>query len=452
MSRFSHSQQAQGPTTLARFQLAKFSYCTTSINYRGPLPWSHVFGNGDMVGIFEKNTTPLPARIFFKVLQNDQQTLEEICITDFMKEFEGQINSKQNGAKRPSFAVVVKFPCLAVKYPQANGYVRRIQIKFLSQRDFYSALAVLSDINCPFSESDVNSTQPMRRSVSSLSSLGHMGLVSGPKDSFSTASGSSISSVGSVPPYRPNTLSSVSQSGYSSSQIEKWDHINRFINGSNETLDATTQFSSSSSTTLCGSPLKPTNSRLNVPPVNDNPAADGPKQPNTFTGHHDTHATELQKAEQRLEKIADEMPPKRDLPFPDRDVKRRRSTPKTTAEGAPSATYIGASEPRKEVSETEATTKGVGDSNSTHTPLSPSSATDINRPNQATTAKTLKNEITPKPNFLPTSADLTKYTSDPTKERTAKLEGWICTHVSDNNFLQLCEDVEGVWRRFALGE
>jgi hypothetical protein len=118
--------------------------------------------------------------------------------------------------------------------------------------------------------------------------------------------------------------------------------MDRSINGSNETLDATTQFTSSSSGTLCGSPLEPTNSRLNIPPVNDSPAADGPTQSNTFTGYHDTHAPELQKAEQTLMKIA-EMPPKRDLPFPDRDVKRRRSTPKTTAESAPLTIFTGTS-------------------------------------------------------------------------------------------------------------
>ncbi|KAL4780278.1 hypothetical protein BJX76DRAFT_338438, partial [Aspergillus varians] len=185
MNRFPYPQQAEGPTTLARFQLAKFSYATTSVNHRGPMTWSHVFGNGDIIGTFEKHTIFSPGRVLF-VVRNNLETLEAVGITDLLKEFEDQIHSRQDGP-RPTFAVVVKLPCLAVKYPQSPGYVRRFQIKFSSDRDFYSTLAILSEINCPFSESNVSSIRPMSRSASSLSNLGHIGAISGPQNGVSTA-------------------------------------------------------------------------------------------------------------------------------------------------------------------------------------------------------------------------------------------------------------------------
>ncbi|KAE8319739.1 hypothetical protein BDV41DRAFT_166089 [Aspergillus transmontanensis] len=49
-------------------------------------------------------------------------------------------------------------------------------------------------------------------------------------------------------------------------------------------------------------------------------------------------------------------------------------------------------------------------------------------------------------------ADFSVYLASPTTERTQKLENWICGNIENDGFLQLCEDVEGIWRRFALGK
>lgn len=43
-------------------------------------------------------------------------------MTDLMKDFEDQTRSAKDNPK-PGFAVVVKLPCLAVKYPQSPGFV-----------------------------------------------------------------------------------------------------------------------------------------------------------------------------------------------------------------------------------------------------------------------------------------------------------------------------------------
>jgi hypothetical protein len=75
MHRSTYSQQPHEPTTLARFQLAKFSYTTLSINHRGPLTWSHVFGNGNLFGIFESYAALSSTRVLFRVVHNGWETL-----------------------------------------------------------------------------------------------------------------------------------------------------------------------------------------------------------------------------------------------------------------------------------------------------------------------------------------------------------------------------------------
>ncbi|RAK97721.1 uncharacterized protein BO80DRAFT_481791 [Aspergillus ibericus CBS 121593] len=158
------SQQPPDSTTLARLSLAKFSHTTTSLNHRGPLHWSHVMGNGDLVGIFERRTMTnfTPDRILLKVI-GVHGNLEEIDLTHFAIEAGNITQSSQITASKPIFAVVVKLPCLAVKYPRAN-MVHRFQIKFSFDHDFYTALAILSDMKCPFSEASVGS---MRKLTSS---------------------------------------------------------------------------------------------------------------------------------------------------------------------------------------------------------------------------------------------------------------------------------------------
>ena len=52
-------------TQLARVSLAKFSHTTTPNNQNGPLNWNHIFGNGDMSAVLERQTTT----VLFKVVR-----------------------------------------------------------------------------------------------------------------------------------------------------------------------------------------------------------------------------------------------------------------------------------------------------------------------------------------------------------------------------------------------
>ncbi|KAB8262795.1 hypothetical protein BDV32DRAFT_120099, partial [Aspergillus pseudonomiae] len=126
------TQRSQEGTQLACLSLAKFSYTTTSISHRGPFNWSHIIGNGDITCIFERHATPAPlhSSVLLKVLRG-HDTLEQIDITNLLRELINQPQSSQHGQTKPIFAVVVKLPCLAVKYPEGNGYVRLTDIQWL---------------------------------------------------------------------------------------------------------------------------------------------------------------------------------------------------------------------------------------------------------------------------------------------------------------------------------
>ncbi|KAL2835234.1 hypothetical protein BDW59DRAFT_156051 [Aspergillus cavernicola] len=419
MHRFPFSQQSQELTTLARFQLAKFSYTTNSNNYRGPLTWSHVFGNGDIVGEFERHTMSPPGRILFKVLCNNE-TLEEIGITDLLKEHDNSLKAppNQDNWKKPVFAVVVKLPCLAVKYPLRNTCIRRFQIKFSSDRDYYSALAILSEINCPFSDSNTSSAQPMRRSTSCLSNLGSTGPTTGAQDGLSRTTGTPRSSSSMIPPPYPFRSAPV----YSLPS------------------------SSSSSTTLYGANRPFSSSTTSTPLTNKNPNQPQFQRPSTttcYTGFHDT------------QDLDENLPPTRELPFPKPATKKPRLTLKPNpADAAASSKASSTDTPTKaKIKRSIPTPKNQ---NIPTQPSSPSrTQANTNTANTTTTpTSTAPTQVTPiePTSFLPAPADLAQYISNPTKERTAILENWVCAHLEDDNFAQLCVDVEGAWVRLFLGK
>ncbi|KAL6232725.1 hypothetical protein BDW75DRAFT_13168 [Aspergillus navahoensis] len=498
MDRSTHSQQHRGPTTLASFQLAKFSYTTSSINHRGPLTWNHVFGNGNLSGIFESRATLSPARVSFRVVRNGWEILEELGITDMVKEFEDQLRSSQDSSRRPAFAVVVKLPCLAVKYPQGPGYVRRFQVKFSSDRDFYSALATLSDINCPFSESNVSYVRPMSRSASSLSNLGQVDPVTRSQHFPTTATETSASSIGMTLPYRattspsttahpsdavvPSSSSNFTTFGGTSCHISSTTmgstHRTRFgaiyprSNGQTPNADAdpfkrpSTSIanpareiddippaSPSKETDKCHRPstsiANPAREIDAIPPASPSKDTDKCHRPSTSTCFNDL-----------------DLPPKRVLPFSNRAAKRSRPSPKA-AEKAPlkdsgidtAGVLSSPAKPRKKASAPR-TTKGRRSPKKNHTAPTPSTPLEDHPKslNQRNTTITTTAKTTSIPGtvsewvHLAMPANLAKYTSEPTAERTANLQAWLCAHLEDPNFLQLCEDVEGIAERFYLGK
>lgn len=72
--------------------------------------------------------------------------------------------------------------------------IRRFQIKFSLERDFYSALSILSDIKCPFSESSPGSISVTRRLTTSQWPM--------PPAPYPAGSFSNLSSLNGIPALR----------------------------------------------------------------------------------------------------------------------------------------------------------------------------------------------------------------------------------------------------------
>lgn len=49
------------------------------------------------------------------------------------------------------------------------------------------------------------------------------------------------------------------------------------------------------------------------------------------------------------------------------------------------------------------------------------------------------------------SVDFSAYLANPSADRSALVESWVCQQLESNDFLSLCQDVERVWKRIAFG-
>ncbi|KAE8419112.1 hypothetical protein BDV36DRAFT_252548 [Aspergillus pseudocaelatus] len=471
------TQRSQEGTQLACLSLAKFSYTTTSISHRGPFNWSHIIGNGDIVCIFERHAMPAPlySRVLLKVMR-DHDILENIDITHLLRDAMDQPQSSQHGQTRPIFAVVVKLPCLAVKYPGGNGYIRRFQIKFSLERDFYSALSILSDIKCPFSESSPGSISVTRRLTSSQSPM--------PPAPYPAGSFSKLSRLNGIPALRipPSPL----YSGEVSLPVMTTNPTPGTLNPSSYTAftcqsapNVSQRHNSISATASMRQSL------LHTP--SDGTSTGAASIPSTATICHDFQA---------LNQL---LPPKRDLPFTKQPAKKPCSTllprPSTISQTGDAyktipntATQSNLSTPvlplkhiatekmqnsrvitlkyrpssQSQLSQEKLTHSQVSyRHNLTQPIITPHILPETTHQsplviqqdtpllNQRPTIKSSRQEPQHK---LPTEADLSVYMASPTADRTRKLDNWICRNIEDDGFLQLCEDVEGIWRRFALGK
>ncbi|PYH89159.1 hypothetical protein BO71DRAFT_444767 [Aspergillus ellipticus CBS 707.79] len=439
------SQQPAEPNPLARLSLAKFSHTTNSINHRGPLNWCHIMGNGDLTVILERSTMTsfTPDRLLLKILRV-HEILEDIDLTHFAIEAEN-INS-QSPPSRSVFAVVVKLPCLAVKYTRGNT-VRRFQIKFAMDSDFYTALAILSDMKCPFSEASVAS---MRKMTSSQWNSG---------------------SIESIPVAREPVYGSCMQGSSTSASVA-----------------FPTSASGPSSVTTVSSNQNPTNTKQPFdfphhtnPPTLDKTDRDWPR-PSTSIGLN------------RLQSMDEFLPPKRDLPFPNPAVKRTSTLVKMPAT-FPSASDTSnqsyqidrdkiprtvAESPRKPHPEPAqkrpATTSGRITVLKLPKPGNPPPKTNNEPANPQHSNIPSYPEIRPAPDATMgppdpsnkteertgashqaqmtaaiTAEDLSSYMSVPTAERMTSVETWICNQLDDDGFRQLCQDMEGIWSRIAFG-
>lgn len=122
-----------------RLELTKFSHTITTNDRPGPMAWTHVNGNGDLACILDKfdESKSAPLKLIMRVIQNDSVLVcfqindfilallsvtpsqEQIDLAYYVRTNQPLREQSAPGQKSP-FAVVVKLPCLAVKYPQSG--------------------------------------------------------------------------------------------------------------------------------------------------------------------------------------------------------------------------------------------------------------------------------------------------------------------------------------------
>lgn len=486
------SSKSSESSQIARLTLAKFSHTTTSINHSGPFSWTHIIGNGEITAVFER--FPMLAsgatQTLLKVFQG-YNLLEEIDLSYYSREATSQFL----GNTKSHFAVVVKLPCLAVKYTTAGPYIRRFQIKFSSDGDFYTALAILSDIKCPFSEPNGTSSRPTSRLASSAWHLGRAPSSMITRGSFPASSSvSDPSDKSAFPPSDRASVTGTDATGlpsFPSGTGHLSQNNTNIIPGSNPgNRNATIEqdhFTSESGTIQSSSNT-------------------GSRPSTAATGCHD------------IQVLNQLLPPRRELPFskpaPKRSVEAgnpsdttpkrpvihpetsktaktrnprqrkatRTRTTKTTGKPLPEATTMIADQGRQDslsLSQPNRSNERISPSPSqmkttrNHEPETQRPAiliaqnSDNNFPCNSTDNQgggrsvQTQNDTTMDPHSIQprlglpsdrmTTADLSAYLAAPASERAALVESWVCQQLEDDTFLQLCLDVEGVWKRIALG-
>ncbi|KAJ5583333.1 hypothetical protein N7535_001953 [Penicillium sp. DV-2018c] len=458
------------PPQALRIVITKFSHSTAGIDHAGPLHWTHIQGNGDLTCSFDKfvDSDSIPSRLIQKVSRGEE-ILEQLDLVYFVRM--AALQAQLVPPPKPQFAVVVKAPCLAVKYPHGMNMVRRFQIKFTSERDYFTVLTLLREINCQFTES--KSPVPAVRRVPSLSSWtsGHQSSV--PPKTANTVATSTGSNWGAISPDQPTPIRAMSPASIVSHPALK------------------RKFGQPPPAFILPS-AKSAKKVLPEAPTHISEANQGPEPASSQLS--------ARSANHELDQLNRMLPPKRDLPFNNPAAKRTRTaslslmTPgkKQKKHSAPFSKSQPASQtkdsffgPAAEPDDTHAfparNSQDLSQPNffqseahleaERQLPLyeesrgaRPRSSFAEHASQAASIQETLQarnDTVTSDPNLAnwandetsSTSKDLlAQYLASPTPERTAFLENWMCELIDDDNFMTLCEDVDKVWWRFAFGQ
>ncbi|PGH11048.1 hypothetical protein AJ79_05090 [Helicocarpus griseus UAMH5409] len=152
-------------TTPLNIPILKFSHSTTSADRASPLAWTHLSSNGDLAVIFDQ----FPPHETSSAFSQGYQCLRVLRGSEILEQLNLNWLARQAAAGpsllvpnvKPLVAIIVKSPCLAVRYPKGNDQTRRFQIKFASDADYSNAISIFSGLGCPITHSTVNpSNQP----------------------------------------------------------------------------------------------------------------------------------------------------------------------------------------------------------------------------------------------------------------------------------------------------
>ncbi|KAJ5849944.1 hypothetical protein N7455_009800 [Penicillium solitum] len=467
------------PPQVLRLPIAKFSHTTTAIDHVGPLTWNHVPGNGGLACIFEKflDSGSMPSRMIQKVVRGDG-ILEQLDLVFFTRM--AGMQAQLIPPPRSHFAVVVKSPCLAVKYPHGGTHIRRFQIKFTTERDYFMALTLLGEINCPLTEGKIPVPAIQRvPSVPSWTSGQPSSIVPMTTNTASTSTGGNgvhfypTGALGSGRTTPIRASSPASTISYPTSRLGPIPAFNP-PSQSMEPVDLSQPLHASALAHASNKEPEPPSSQLS-----------------TISAIHD------------VDQLNQMLPPKRDLPFSKPTTRKPQAASLTrTAQKNPQSAPSPSSQHTEPTKDPQPDPRPLGVEPNTYSGLPDSDFQLLSQTNvcpepsqplllyeeptasQKTAPVCESAEQTPqvpqvprvqntshsqdnltnsnsnnnpasKPNDKapgPAEDHLAQYLSSPTADRIAFLENWMCELIDDDSFMTLCEDVDGTWRRFAFGQ
>ncbi|KAK2745127.1 hypothetical protein FQN57_004034 [Myotisia sp. PD_48] len=462
--------------------ILKFSFTTTAAERAAPLEWTQLSGGKDLMAVFETvqvrdNLSKWSrSQRIFKVLRGNE-VLEEVDLRLLAQTTSGSHLSSQNSG--PCVAIVVKPPCVAIRYPTAENQIRRFQIKFSSEADYYKAVSELVDARCPVAEPSIINTRGISRSSQGAGVLPSSSMSPSPtQEAFSLqppqnhATPPGPVSFGEIrqssmgPPATSSiTRTSCSPAACSPAQTSPSHSEKEYrrpltapslldVESLSQLLPPKRELPFSKSPKKMGpnlcppTPLGP--KRVNIGPVAElvgvpnQPVQNSPTfraiapkdvsrscvpSPGMFPPQNPTERIQQGNLEDTNNRIV-----RPHLPSPSLSPEKR------PYEGN------GGNNP---VELATVRTQGV-DSGSTSIPrVEPQpqqqGATETPQPAHqsipiGTGARTAIR-----------SEDIFSYLSQPDSERSALVETWICEQLQSDEFLALCQEMEGVWRRLAFG-
>ncbi|KAK2740177.1 hypothetical protein FQN55_009018 [Onygenales sp. PD_40] len=492
--------------------ILKFSYSTTSVDRVSPLGWTHISSSGDLAVSFERVR---PQEVSSSVKEGQRlrvfrgrDVLEQLNLDSLAREAAAEASHPQNS--KPQYAIIVKSPCLAIRYPARNDQVRRFQIKFPSDADYSHAISILNRVGCPITSSTVGTT-PHPSSIRPFSSSSHASQIptsSGLMSLAPNATSSGLDNSRSIEPYQARP--------WSSSLMDARPHgsfIGSFSNNSMNTgpggpayrrLHTACGIDNAKSPDTVGLTTSTT-----LSPMSNQEKSHMASRP-TGPIHPDERPATAPLLP-KVDSLSQVLPPRRELPFAKPRPKQQRSSKKAPVQQAGSSTQLGTSssflvaQSRAAAAATthiEASTSRMATSTGGTTQETPNpfancalnrdretvstQAGEYNGPPRGftltnnstvnclgTTSSTasdvprtssVRSQILPtnvaNPIPLPQSSnpndispsDLSSYLSTPAPERSALVESWVCRQLENDAFLALCQDVEAIWRRIAFGQ
>ncbi|RMD39992.1 hypothetical protein DV735_g5134, partial [Chaetothyriales sp. CBS 134920] len=143
------SQGSQGGPLL--LDLAKYSYATLPMNSVGPVPWIHISNTASLVALFETRRSlggqgDVQEKSIFKVLK-DPEIMEQLDLQALARESQLAVERSDDAvqhSKDQNVAVITRAPVIAIKYPLNEREVRRFQIRFQTDEQYYEAMKLFS--------------------------------------------------------------------------------------------------------------------------------------------------------------------------------------------------------------------------------------------------------------------------------------------------------------------